>query len=101
MRDHAEVIGAGAVIRQGRKDLTLIRMTPDLVYDIAVRDDVRLDFRAFAFGKGVETARSVIRRHVPHLDVDRPLNADHNTMKALVQSAEILEAVEKAVGPLG
>ena len=60
-----------------------------------------LDFRTFAFGKGVETARSVIRKHVPHLDVDRPLNADHNTMKALVQSAEILEAVEKAVGPLG
>jgi len=60
-----------------------------------------LDFRTFAFGKGVETARSIIRKHVPHLDVDRPLNADHNTMKALVQSAEILEAVEKAVGPLG
>ena len=60
-----------------------------------------LDFRTFAFGKGVETARSVIRKHVPHLDVDRPLNADHNTMMALVQSAEILEAVEKAVGPLG
>jgi histidine ammonia-lyase len=60
-----------------------------------------LDFRTFAFGKGVETARSVIRKHVPHLDVDRPLNADHNTIKALVQSAEILEAVEKAVGPLG
>jgi histidine ammonia-lyase len=60
-----------------------------------------LDFRTFTFGKGVETARSVIRKHVPHLDVDRPLNADHNAMKALVQSAEILEAVEKAVGPLG
>ena len=60
-----------------------------------------LDFRAFAFGKGVETARSIIRKHVAHLDVDRPLNVDHNTMKALVKSAEILEAVEKAVGPLG
>jgi len=60
-----------------------------------------LDFRTFAFGKGVETARSVIRKHVPHLDVDRPLHADHNTMKSLVKSAEILEAVETAVGPLG
>jgi histidine ammonia-lyase len=60
-----------------------------------------LDFRAFKFGQGVETARAVIRKHVSHLDVDRPLNADHNTMKALVKSAEILEAVEKAVGPLG
>ncbi len=60
-----------------------------------------LDFRTFAFGKGVETARSVIRKHVTHLDVDRPLHADHNTMKALVKSAEILEAVEKAVGSLG
>ena len=52
-------------------------------------------------GKGVETARAVIRKHVAHLDVDRPLYADHNTMKALVQSGEILDAVEKAVGPLG
>jgi len=29
------------------------------------------------------------------------LHVDHNKMKALVQSGEILEAVEKAVGPLG
>jgi histidine ammonia-lyase len=60
-----------------------------------------LDFREFAFGKGVQTAREVVRRHVAHLDVDRPLFTDHNTMKALVQRCEILEAVEAAVGSLG
>jgi len=59
-----------------------------------------LDFRTFAPGKGVEAARTVIRKHVPHLDVDRPLNVDHNIMKALVKSGEILEAVEQAVGSL-
>jgi histidine ammonia-lyase len=37
---------------------------------------------------------------VAHLDVDRPLFPDHNTMKALVASCEILDAVEAAVGPL-
>ncbi|MBK6914420.1 MAG: hypothetical protein IPH11_12500 [Ignavibacteriales bacterium] len=33
--------------------------------------------------------------YVSHLDVDRPLYNDHNKMKALVKSCEILEAVEK------
>jgi hypothetical protein len=33
--------------------------------------------------------------------VDRPLNVDHNIMKALVKSGEILDEVEKAVGSLG
>jgi histidine ammonia-lyase len=60
-----------------------------------------LDFREFCPGRGVETARSVIRKHVTHLDIDRPLYPDHNTMKALVQSGEILEEVEKVVGKLG
>jgi histidine ammonia-lyase len=60
-----------------------------------------LDFREFTPGKGVQTAREVIRRHVAHLDVDRPLYPDHNTMTELVRSGEILEAVEAAVGPLG
>ena len=59
-----------------------------------------LDFREFTPGHGVQAARQVIRRHVTHLDVDRPLHTDHNAMKALVKSAEILEAVEKEVGSL-
>jgi len=59
-----------------------------------------LDFRDFKPGKGVETARRVVRRYVEHLDVDRPLYPDHNTMKNLVKSCEILEAVEAAVGSL-
>jgi histidine ammonia-lyase len=60
-----------------------------------------LDFRQFTPGRGVQTARNVIRKHVAHLDVDRPLYVDHNTMEVLVKSCEILEAVEKAVGSLG
>jgi histidine ammonia-lyase len=60
-----------------------------------------LDFREFTPGKGTGKAREVIRRHVKHLDVDRPLYPDHNTMKAVVKSGEILEEVEKVVGELG
>lgn len=60
-----------------------------------------LDFREFTPGMGTQKARQVIRRHVLHLDVDRPLYPDHNIMKALVKSGEILEEVEKAVGSLG
>ncbi|MBM3153492.1 MAG: aromatic amino acid lyase [Chloroflexi bacterium] len=59
-----------------------------------------LDFREFTPGKGSRKAREVIRRHVAHLDVDRPLFNDHNAMKALVRSGEILEEVEKTTGEL-
>jgi histidine ammonia-lyase len=59
-----------------------------------------LDFREFTLGKGTQKARAVIRKHVDHLEVDRPLYPDHNAMKALVKSGEILEAVEKEIGVL-
>jgi len=60
-----------------------------------------LDFREFTPGKGTNKAREIIRKHVKHLEVDRPLYNDHNAMKALVKSTEILKEVEKVVGPLG
>jgi histidine ammonia-lyase len=59
-----------------------------------------LDFREFTPGLGVSAACHVIRRYVEHLDIDRPLYVDHNKMKALVKSCEILEEVEKIVGSL-
>lgn len=59
-----------------------------------------LDFRQFTPGRGTQKAREVIRRYVAHLHEDRPLYPDHNTMKALVKSGEILEEVEKEIGPL-
>jgi len=59
-----------------------------------------LDFREFGFGIGTKTAHGVVRKHAAHLDQDRPLHTDHNAMKALVKSCEILEKVEAAVGPL-
>ena len=60
-----------------------------------------LDFREYNFGKGTSKAKEVIRKHVKFLDIDRPLYDDHNKMKALVKSCEILEEVENLVGKLG
>jgi len=59
-----------------------------------------LDFREFNPGKGVLTAKKIVRNHVPHLDEDRPLYPDHNKMKELVKSCEILAEVEKEIGSL-
>lgn len=59
-----------------------------------------LDFREFTPGVGTRAAHSVIRKHVEHLGEDRPLYPDHTSMKALVKSGEILEAVEGEVGDL-
>jgi histidine ammonia-lyase len=59
-----------------------------------------LDFRRYSFGKGVSTAKEVIRKHVKFLDEDRPLYPDHTKMKELVKSCEILREVEKTIGSL-
>ena len=59
-----------------------------------------LDFRDYSFGTGVTKAKEVIRKYVDFLDVDRPLYPDHDKMKELVESGEILEEIEKLVGSL-
>jgi len=59
-----------------------------------------LDFRDFTSGKGVRKAHEVIRKHIAHLDEDRPLYSDHTTMQEVVRSCEILEAVETEIGSL-
>ena len=57
-----------------------------------------LDFREHRFGNGVEEAKKTIRKHVEFLDEDRPLYRDHNAMKALVQSKDIVQNVEDEIG---
>ena len=59
-----------------------------------------LDFRDFTPGRGVSAAKGVIRRHVDHLEEDRPLYTDHTNMMELVRSCEILDEVERVVGSL-
>ena len=59
-----------------------------------------LDFREYKFGDGVAKAKEIVRKHVEFLEIDRPLYKDHNTMKELVASCEILKEVEKEVGEL-
>lgn len=59
-----------------------------------------LDFRDFNFGRGTKAAHRAIRRIVEHLDVDRPLFRDHNKMKELVKSGDILKEVENEIGEL-
>ena len=59
-----------------------------------------LDIRGHEMGKGVAAAHAVIRKHVKYLGEDRPLYPDHTRMAELVESCEILEAVEAEVGSL-
>jgi len=51
-----------------------------------------LDFREFNFGNGTK---------IDHLDIDRPLFDDHNNMAEAVKKYDILQTVEKEIGPLG
>ena len=60
-----------------------------------------IDFRKpLKPSKGVQAAYDVIRKYVAYLEEDRPLYDDINKLKEVVQSGEILDAVEKAVGQL-
>jgi len=59
-----------------------------------------LDFREYTFGKGVVKAKEIVRKYVDFLEIDRPLYNNHNSMKKLVESCEILHEVEKTVGEL-
>ena len=60
-----------------------------------------VDFRKpLSPSRGILAAYEVIRKYVDFLDEDRPLFDDINKLKDVVESGEILEAVEKAVGPL-
>lgn len=60
-----------------------------------------LDMRGHRMGRGVAAAHKVIRKHIEHLGEDRPLYSDHTKMAEVVESCEILEAVEAEVGSLG
>ncbi|MBN1433898.1 histidine ammonia-lyase [Candidatus Fermentibacterales bacterium] len=59
-----------------------------------------LDHRAQKMGEGSRVAHDVIRKYVSYLGEDRPLFPDHTVMAKVVESCEILEAVEAAIGPL-
>lgn len=60
-----------------------------------------LDFRKpLKPSPAVQAAYEVIRKYVDFLDEDRPLYSDINCLKEVVQSGEILQAVEKVTGPL-
>lgn len=59
-----------------------------------------LDFRDYTPGKGTRTAHAEVRKVVEHLDIDRPLYVDHNTMMETVKKRDILHAVEKVIGEL-
>ena len=56
-----------------------------------------LDFCKFTPGKGSQKVCEAILKYLEHLHVDRPLYKDHNAMKKLVKSGEILVEVEKLV----
>ena len=59
------------------------------------------DFRAPTKpSKGCQAAHEVIRKHVKHLEEDRPIYDDINRLTKVARSGDVLNAVEKVVGPL-
>ncbi|MBN1225728.1 MAG: histidine ammonia-lyase [Deltaproteobacteria bacterium] len=59
--------------------------------------DLFTDMKA---GQGTLAAYHVIRNSIPHMEKDRVLSYDINSMVNLIKNGEIIEAVEKAIGKL-
>lgn len=51
-------------------------------------------------GPGLVAAHELVRSHVRHLDEDRQLSADIAIVENLIESGQLINTVEKAVGPL-
>jgi histidine ammonia-lyase len=59
-----------------------------------------LDIRDATPGKGTAIAHKFIRQQIDHLDDDRPLFPDHETMVEILQSGSMLNAVENEIGTI-
>lgn len=59
-----------------------------------------IDFHDLKPGKGTEAAHKVIRKHVSHVDDDRVMYKDIETVRPMIVSGEIVRAVESVVGEL-
>ena len=51
-------------------------------------------------GKGVDAAYRLVRRHIDHMDEDREIHLDFTQADKLIESGELVKAVEAAIGVL-
>ncbi|MBV8880101.1 MAG: aromatic amino acid lyase, partial [Planctomycetaceae bacterium] len=96
--DHVPMAPAAA--RKCRRILDLVRQVIGLELLCAAQG---LDFlKPLRPGKGVQAAHARLRREIPHLKEDRFLRPDLEKMTSVYSPlpGEILQAVEKAIGPL-
>ena len=95
-------VSMGAIaIRQSREILENVENVAAIELLCAAQAyDLITEEKPMCWGVGTRAAYKVIRRHVPYLDKDRELYRDIETMVKVLRSGEIVEAAEKAVGPL-
>ncbi len=57
-----------------------------------------IDIRGAEAGKGTAIAHKIIRQSIDHLDEDRALFPDHDTMVDILQSGSMIDAIEEEIG---
>ncbi|MFZ3044977.1 MAG: histidine ammonia-lyase [Desulfatirhabdiaceae bacterium] len=62
--------------------------------------DLLTENQGLAAGEGTRVAYRTIRKKIPFLNEDRVLAADIADMVSLIRSGALLDAVEKAIGPM-
>jgi histidine ammonia-lyase len=84
-----------------RKLKEIVRNTETVIAIEMMAAAQALDFRRpLRPGRAVDEAHLEIRRHVPHLEDDRSMHPDIETMRRLVRDFVVLDHVERACGPL-
>jgi len=86
------------ILNNARAVIGIEMMIAAQAIDLRLKEPGNSDWK---FGRGVQAAFEVVRKHVPFLDIDRPLYKDHNAMHELLKTTEVLDAVEEEVGNLG
>ena len=62
--------------------------------------DLINETRTLTGGKGTRVAYKLIRDHIPHLETDREIYKEIETMVEIIRSGELLSAVESAIGKI-
>ncbi|NWF95336.1 MAG: histidine ammonia-lyase [Candidatus Thorarchaeota archaeon] len=84
--------------RKARQILENVRNVVAIEYLCATQGmDLLLPLKS---SPALETARDVIRKSVPFVEDDRPLSADIVKIREIMDSGQVVKAVESTVGPL-
>ncbi len=91
---------ARSILENVRKIVAIEMLYAAQALDLRLKKEGKTASPEKMFGQGTAAAYRAVRATVPFLDRDRPVYKDIAAMAELVRKETVLQAVEKAIGPL-